>query len=55
MKKEKRYTLQEARIELYRLDCEREGHSYTIVVVDGSNEPEELRCLRCGRIWSVTR
>jgi hypothetical protein len=53
MTREKRYTLDEARVELRRQECLIEGHDYDVMRIYGRNEPAFVRCTRCGMSWDV--
>jgi len=50
---EPRYTLEEARYVLARVECERAGHRYEILVRSDTNVPQEILCDRCGRTWLI--
>lgn len=51
--KQKRYTLEEAKLELNKEECGRYGHDYQVMVASGKNEPAFIYCVRCGVQWDI--
>ena len=52
MTDEPRYTLAEARVELARQECGRQGHNLEILLSDGTS-PRSVWCRRCNYSWVV--
>lgn len=50
---EPRFTLYEAERELERLGCLHNGHSFDVVTIYGSNDPQQILCSHCGESWKV--
>lgn len=51
MSDEERYTLEEARAELAREDCQVYGHDF--VVIATSDGPSDVVCSRCSQSWTL--
>jgi hypothetical protein len=51
MSEQKTYTLEEARRELARRECEHHGHSWDVISTIGAG-PEAVVCTQCG--WAGT-
>jgi hypothetical protein len=50
---EPKYTLDEARAEIARQECEMAGHLFDVLTSFGHGNPTEVVCARCGRSWHV--
>jgi len=50
---EKKYTLNEAKAELDRQECNLNGHDFDIIVFNFSLDPQEIICQRCNKKWRV--
>ena len=50
---EKRYALQEARLELARRECRLTGHEWRVLERLGVEDPHGITCERCGKYHRI--